>query len=212
MDSVAELARKAHNLLRVATVAAVQGALCKVAAGGLTSAWIPWFVQRAAGTIEWWAPDVGEQGLWFAPDGRPERGLFLPGIYSDQYAPPTTDPAVHTTHYPDGAHITYDHAAHALNADVPGTITLKASDSITLNAGTQITLDAPQTTSTGKHTIEGLLTYLAGLMGSSGSGAAAQITGAIEHTGGNLSSNGVVLHLHVHGGVEPGGGNTSGPH
>ena len=59
-------------------------------------------------------------------------------------------------------------------------------------------------------TVQGLLTYQAGLAGTGG-GAGTVISGSITQTGGTLSSNGIVLATHTHTGVQPGGGNTGGP-
>jgi hypothetical protein len=54
--------------------------------------------------------------------------------------------------------------------------------------------------------------YLAGMIGSTGSGASAQISGNVEITGSVLTHNGKDIgSTHTHGGVQPGGGSTSVP-
>lgn len=73
-----------------------------------------------------------------------------------------------------------------------------------------VTVDSPATTVTGTLTVEGLLTYQAGMSGAGGS-AQTHITGDIIQTGGVMSSSGTVLHTHTHSGVQTGGGNTGAP-
>lgn len=77
---------------------------------------------------------------------------------------------------------------------------------ITLHAPL-VTIDAAQTTCTGKLTVEGLLTYQAGMSGSGGSGAS--LTGPFVQTGGALSSEGIVLNTHIH--HDPQGGDVGPP-
>ena len=81
---------------------------------------------------------------------------------------------------------------------------------VVVNASTSTTINSPQTTCTGALTVEGLLTYQAGMVGSGGT-ATATIAGNIIVTGGNVTADGIDLKTHVHGGVQPGGGNTGGP-
>ena len=87
---------------------------------------------------------------------------------------------------------------------------VQAQELIHLQAS-NIVLDADLTTTTGKHVIEGLLSYLAGMSGAAGKGSATTITGDLTHSDGSLSSNGVVLHLHVHVEVSPGIGSSGKP-
>lgn len=142
MDKLQELTRKLHNLIRYATVAAVKGHSCQVTAGGLTSAWLPWLTQRAGNDVTWWAPSVGEQVLWLAPGGLPTTGIVLPGIYSNQTPAPSTDQAVHATHYRDGAVISYDTANHTLHAKVPGDADITTSGDLAASVGGACSLTA----------------------------------------------------------------------
>lgn len=86
---------------------------------------------------------------------------------------------------------------------------VNASASVKVTSPT-VTIDSPQTTCTGALTVEGLLTYQAGLAGTGGS-VGSNITGNITHSAGVLSSDTVVLSTHTHSGVQPGSGNTGGP-
>ncbi len=98
-----------------------------------------------------------------------------------------------------------------------GTVTVNAAGAVSVTAGgaatltaPSVTLDTPSTHCTGAVTVDGLLTYKAGLSGIGG-GAGTTITGTITQTGGTLSSNGIALDSHHHSGVQTGGGNTGGP-
>lgn len=91
-----------------------------------------------------------------------------------------------------------------------GTADITTAGSTTIHAPS-VTIDSPQTTCTGKLTVEGLLTYQAGMAGSGGSGASAMINGNVVVTGGDVTANGISLEHHVHSGVQSGGSNTGGP-
>lgn len=100
--------------------------------------------------------------------------------------------------------------AETVTITAPGGTTVNTTTAV-IHASTSITLDSPQTTCTGKLTVEGLLTYQAGMAGSGGAGAAAAITGSIAVTGGNVTADGIDLKTHVHSGVQTGSGNTGAP-
>lgn len=203
MDT-ADINRRLESLIRLGQVTAVDPATarCRVKTGQLVTDWLPWLTGRAGKTRTWCPPTVGEQCLLLSPSGDTAAGIVLIGIYSSAQQNPSSDENEHLTIYPDGASVRYNHASGAM--EITGIKTFKVS------ASESITLDAPETTSTGKHTIMGLLTYLAGLIGrNGGSGASATIEGNLVQTDGDLSSNGIVLHTHTHQGDS--GGTTGGP-
>lgn len=72
-----------------------------------------------------------------------------------------------------------------------GDVLIKSGTHVTVQAPS-ITLDAPQTTCTGKLTVDGLLTYKGGMSGSGGSGAAASIQGNVQVEG-NISASGAIM-------------------
>lgn len=79
---------------------------------------------------------------------------------------------------------------------------------IVANASTAFTVNSPQSNFSGMVIIQGLLSWLAGMTGSTASGVAATITGIINFFG-SLTSNGKVIdNTHTHNGVQPGGGNS----
>lgn len=210
---IEELAYLLSNLIRVGTITEVDHAdrAVRVETGGLVTNWIKWRTARAGNSKTWDPPSAGEQVILFAPGGDLTGAFVFASLDSDQNPPPSTSPNEVVRDMPDDSRFLYDHAAGALRITGIKTMHIQASDSITLEAGSSITLDAPQTTSTGRHTVEGLLSYLAGLAGENGSEGNTTINGSITHIGGDLSSNGVVVHLHVHSGVLSGGSDTAGP-
>lgn len=205
MDS-AELARLLENLIRTGTVAQIQHGKpprVRIAAGGITTDWLPWVERRAGKTRTWNPPTIGEQVLLLAPSGELRNAIIIAGIPSDDLDVPSHSPDETVTLYPDGATTRYDHARGAL--EVTGVKT------VVLQAGEAVVVDAPLSTFKGKVTVEGLLTYQAGMSGEGGEGGAGtRIRGNITHTDGQLSSNGVVLDDHDHGNVQPGGAWTEG--
>lgn len=209
-----ELARRIENLVRVGTVAEVDlvGTRCRVRSGALHTQYLPFFARRA-GDVRHWSPvSTGEQCIVFAPGGDLAAGMVLVGLYSDTIAAPEDSATAESTTYPDGAVVRYDHAAHALTAVLPGggTADITAPASVKVHSQA-ITLDAPQTTTTGRLTVLGLLTYAAGMNGTGvGVGAAAVINGSVQTTG-DVVAGGISLQGHKHDGVQTGSGSTGGP-
>jgi len=85
----------------------------------------------------------------------------------------------------------------------PVKITLTAP-LVEVDASTSFTVNSPQSTFSGAVTIEGLLTFLAGIVGSTASGVSALITGAIQFIV-TLTSNGKAIDsTHAHTSETPG--------
>lgn len=210
---LAELERLVANLIRVGVVSELDeaNARVKVRTGGLTTDWLPWLTHRAGATRTWSAPRAGEQVLVLAPYGDPAQAVALPAIYQDDHPAPATTKDKERVVFPDGAFVEYDSAAKVLTVTTAGNVVINCANA-TVNADTSVTLNTPQTTCTGKLTVHGLFTYLAGMVGSGGSGASAQISGGFALTGGSLTHNGKdVGSTHKHSGVQPGGGQTGTP-
>ncbi|HEM8999475.1 TPA: hypothetical protein U2T46_001520 [Burkholderia cenocepacia] len=88
-----------------------------------------------------------------------------------------------------------------------GTLKLVAPGGLEIDAPT-VKVNSPQSTFTGALTVEGVFTFLAGLIGSAAEGVAATITGTINFIG-TLTSNGKRIDdSHTHNGVQPGPGNS----
>ena len=78
-----------------------------------------------------------------------------------------------------------------------GDVLIKSDTQITLQAPL-ILLDAPQSTSTAKHTIGGLLTWQAGAVGAAGGGAGNAISGGMTVSGGDVVVDGIGVKSHHH--------------
>lgn len=221
-----DLERRLHNLLRVGTVSAVdaESARCRVAAGGITTTWLPWLTQRAGPDRTWWAPEPGEQVMLLSPSGDAAQAVVLPAVYRAAHPAPGERVTHHVSEYADGTRIEYDREASQLTLECVGdvviknarTITIENGDTIQITAGGAVTLtapsltvDAPQSTFTGAVLVQGALTYRGGMTGSGGSGAAASIQGTVNVTGGDVTADGISLKTHTHTGDD--GGNTSQP-
>jgi phage baseplate assembly protein V len=228
--STAELHRLLNNLIRVGTIEEIDHAAgrCRVKSGENLTDWLKWIELRAGDSKTWNPPTKGEQCIVLSPGGELGSGLVITGINSDSKAAPSESPAETKTVYPDGATVLYNHVTSHMDVTGIKTANVVAAETITLKAGQLIKLDAPQVTSTGKTTSQGLLTYMAGMSGTGGSGGNTQISGEIKHSGnyeltgdmaqrgnftneGKVISNGIELDTHTHSGVQPGGSSTGSP-
>lgn len=218
--ALSELDRRLANLIRVGVVAELDesSARVRVKSGEILTAWLPWLTHRAGQDRTWWAPEPGEQVLLLAPNGDMARGFVLPSLYQDASPPPGDRKTLHRTEYADGTSVEYDREAGHLTVDCVGDVTIKGARTLRVEFGgpveviaPTVTVDSPQSTFTGAVTIEGLLTYLAGMAGSGGSGPAAQINGSIAVNSGDVTADNISLKGHTHTGVTPGGGSTGTP-
>lgn len=209
----AETERQLANVVMLGTIAELDEAAARVRVNvdGLVTDWIPFTAARAgAGVREWSAPEPGEQVVVVCPYGDPAQGVVLGSVYQDAHAAPAAVKTTHRTEYADGAFVEYDRAAHAMKVDVPaggkielhigGTVLLLEDGKATLTTP-ELVVDAPQSTFTGAVTVQGELTYQAGMTG----------TGSATVSGGDVIADGVSLKTHVHSGVQSGGSNTGQP-
>lgn len=231
-----DMERRVANTVRFGTVSAIDHAKrrVRVKSGEIETAWLPWSAGRAAeGKRRWDAPEVGEQVIVLAPTGDLRQAGVIPGFYQDTYDAPSSDPAKDKAEYSDGAVIEYDRGAHALTADLQGAKIFADRSKIELTiGGTVLTLtsgqttlqtpkfvvDSPESIFTGKVTVQGLLTYLAGLIGYGGAGGGGAILNGPLTVNGNVATNGTLVNngtnvgsTHTHSGVQPGGANTGTP-
>lgn len=206
------LEERLNNMLRWGTVLEVDHGAekCRAKSGQIETGWLRWFSFRAGTTGIWSPPTVGEQCMILSPCGDLASGAVFGGFTSDNHPAPEHSPNVQTARYPDGALVSYDHQAHALTATLPagGTAEITVpgsvkvySQHITLQAPT-ILLDANQTTVTGKFTVEGLFSWLAGMSGRGvgPSGKSAVVDGSI-HTTEDVTAGDISLVNHRHQGV-----------
>ncbi|EKN3776845.1 phage baseplate assembly protein V, partial [Yersinia enterocolitica] len=154
----------------------------------------------------WWAPSEGEQVLILSLGGELDTAFVLPGIFSDDFPPPSASADGLYLAFPDGATLHYEPESGELQADGVKTAVINASESINATAPTitcaasvKILLDTPEVECTQNLTTATLNVKSGGKM-----------SGNIEHSGGKFSSNGVVVDDHDHGGVQRGGSYTEG--
>ena len=208
---LSDLTRLLQNLIRLGTIAEVKGAKARVRLGPtLTTEWLKWATRRAGSTRTWSVPTVGEQVIVFSPGGDLTRGVILPALYSQEFDAPESNPNIHTTHYPDGAVVQYDHATHALTATLPGGTATVTADKVTSNA--------PSTICTGDLTVmnnlivNGATTLNGGVNAKAGAagGVALAVQGTIKASE-DVLAGAISLAKHQHGGVKAGGDRSGGP-
>lgn len=216
----AENERVLANLIRFGVITELDEAAArvKVRTAGLITDWLPWATLRAGDDRTWHAPEPGEQVLLLAPYGDLGQAVALPAIYQDAYPAPANRRSVARVEFKDGAFVQYDREAHHYQIDVPaggeitlhvGATTLHLEDGKATLTTPELLVDSPESTFTGAVTVQGLLTYLAGMVGTGGDGAAASIQGTVAVSGGDVTADSVSLKGHVHGGVR-GGTDTTG--
>ena len=214
---LSDLSRLLQNLIRLGTIAEVKGAKARVQLGPkLTTEWLNWLTLRAGNTRTWSMPTVGEQVIVVSPGGELTRGIIVPALYSQEFDAPESSATVNTTHYPDGAVVQYDHAAHALTATLPvGTATITA-DKVTSNAPSTICtgdltvmknlIVMQSTTVNGATALNGGVNAKAGAAG----GVAMAVQGTIKASE-DVLAGAISLAKHPHGGVKQGEGQSGGP-
>lgn len=120
MDDIAEILRLLENLIRLGHVSAVDGKRMRVKSGGIETNWIQWIALAAGEDSAWHQPSVEEQVILLCPGGDPANAVAVRGLYSDAHDAPSLDPAVRLFRFRDGTTITYNTAAHHLQANVLG--------------------------------------------------------------------------------------------
>ena len=88
------------------------------------------------------------------------------------------------------------------------------SQNVVVNASTSVTVNSPSTTFTGNVSVQGHLSYFAGISGVAGAGAGEgnSIIGGFSVQGGSITHDGKNIgSTHVHGNVETGSGTSGGP-
>lgn len=223
--ALGEMDRRLGNVMRFGTIAAVDAASAqvKVDLGDVTTDWLPWAVASAGQNRAWRAPDVGEQVVLISP-GDPSQGVVLGSIFQNAHPANGNNGKDWRLTFKDGTVAEFDRDGSALNVVVnpAGSLRLNIGGTTLLLQDGQATLttpalvvDSPQSTFTGAVTVQGLLTYQAGMAGSGGSGAS--MTGPLNVIGnvtttGLLTNNGKnVGSTHTHSGVQSGGSNTGAP-
>ena len=139
------------------------------------SDWLPMLTLAAGGNQFYSLPDEGELVSCLL-DAHGETGIVLGAIYNEQDTTPASSREIWMKKFSNGTVIQHDRTTGDVSVITTG----------------KVTVDAPDAIFTGNVTVEKQLTYLGGMAGSGGSGAAATIRGPIKQTDGNFETDGDV--------------------
>lgn len=145
----------------------------------LQSDWLPVLTLGAGGNQFYCLPDVGAL-VACVLDEQGESGVVLGAIFNEDDPVPATSRNLHVLQYSNGTRIQHNRKTGDILIKTSGTVTIEADCVI------QKTL-----------TVNGLLTYTAGMAGSGGGGAAATISGSLKATG-DITAGNISLQNHTH--------------
>ncbi|HFC6357147.1 phage baseplate assembly protein V [Neisseria lactamica] len=161
--------------------------------------WLPMATPAAGGNRFYSLPDVGELVVCLL-DARGENGCVIGAIYNAADKPPVSDQNKWVKRFTNGTVISHDRGSGEVVVETPGKVKIKAAQ--------KVDIQSPETEITGNATVNGLLTYTAGLVAGNAGGEAAKITGNVIIDG-ELIVNGINVGKHIHDGDS--GGQTGEP-
>ncbi|MEH6490754.1 phage baseplate assembly protein V [Halopseudomonas sp.] len=143
MNPTAELRRRLDNMIRPGTIYAldVENNRCRVKSGELLTDWLRYFVGRAGTARRHSLPTLNEQCVVFSPSGEMGAGFVLVGLNSDEFPGPSTNPALDSTSYADGAWFGYDQGSgdYTVVMTAEGQIHISAPGGINITGPVNIT-------------------------------------------------------------------------
>ena len=145
----------------------------------LQTDWLPVITLGAGGNQFYCLPDIGALVVCIL-DEKGESGVCLGAIYNDADPVPATSRDLHVLQYSNGTRIQHNRKT--------GDVLIKTSGVVTVDADCVVKKTL---------TVNGLLTYTAGMAGSGGGGAAATISGSLKATG-DISAGAISLQNHTH--------------
>ncbi|TGV31253.1 phage baseplate assembly protein V, partial [Mesorhizobium sp. M8A.F.Ca.ET.142.01.1.1] len=82
----------------------------------------------------WCPPSIGEQVQLLCVDGDLANAVAVPGMFSDAFPAPSSNPNLLLIQFTDGATLGYDSDAHALAANLPtgGTVSIVADGGVSI--------------------------------------------------------------------------------
>lgn len=147
MDS--GLPQKVSNLMRDGVVTEVNhaAARCRVQSGEMQTDFIPWLTLAAGNVRVWCPPSIGEQVQLLCVDGDLANAVAVPGMFSDAFPAPSSNPDLVLIQFPDSATVAYDSDTHALAANLPagGTVSIVADGGVSITGPVSITGDVTVT-------------------------------------------------------------------
>lgn len=145
----------------------------------LQTDWLPVIALGAGGNQFYCLPDVGALVVCLL-DARGENGVCLGAIYNDSDPVPATSRDLHVLQYSNGTRIQHNRKT--------GDVLIKTSGVVTMDADCVVKKTL---------TVNGLLTYTAGMAGSGGGASAATITGSLKATG-DITAGNISVQNHTH--------------
>ncbi|NVK42111.1 MAG: phage baseplate assembly protein V [Oceanospirillaceae bacterium] len=148
-----EVEEKLNKLFQLAIIKEIKEdgtAVCILADDESETAPLPWMVRHAGETIEWWAPEPGEQVLILNLSGFINLSLIVPAFYSKDHPAPETDPNIRTLICSDGTSISHNMAESTINIETPCAVTVNAEGDATIAAANvTVTSDGDATVEAG---------------------------------------------------------------
>lgn len=145
----------------------------------LQTDWLPVITLGAGGNQFYCLPDVGALVVCLL-DARGENGACLGAIYNDSDPVPATSRDLHVLQYANGTRIEHDRST--------GNVLIKTNGLVTVDADCVVKKTL---------TVNGLLTYTAGMAGSGGGASAATIIGSLKATG-DITAGNISVQNHTH--------------
>lgn len=139
--SHAETERRLANMIRIATIEAVDDAKrkIKVVAGDMHSGWLPWPVEMGRNFRRWRPLRPGQQLVLAAPSGDLTQAVVVGMLYTNSLAAPSTDPDIDLIEFEDGTTVEHNVASHQL------TVTqTESSANVTVNCPGHVTVNSPR--------------------------------------------------------------------
>jgi phage baseplate assembly protein V len=150
LKTVEEKLNKLFQLASIKTINADATAICILSDDQSETAPLPWMVRHAGKTIEWWAPEEGEQVLILNLSGFMNMSLILPAFYSTNFPAPETDPAIRKLICSDGTSMTHNTNENTFDISTPCDVTLNTNGDATIAAvNATITADGDATVEAG---------------------------------------------------------------
>lgn len=118
---MAELDRRIANMIRFATVDAVNYAKHRVMVtdGDWHSGWLPWQERRAHDEATWSPPKPGERVVVLAPHGDLDQAIVTTGLPCDDYPTPSVVASQWMRRFANGAFARHDSATGLMELTLP---------------------------------------------------------------------------------------------
>ncbi|WP_076461582.1 phage baseplate assembly protein V [Marinobacterium stanieri] len=143
----ADINRRLESLIRLGTIAQVDHAArrLRVKTGDLLTGWLPWPAEVGRNFRRWRPLREGAQVVLACPSGDPAQAAIIGMLYTQSLDRPSADPDVDLIEFEDGTRLEYNSHSHHLNAECVGDVTIVSP--------THVTIDCPDSTLTGKLTV-----------------------------------------------------------